>query len=164
MFSSIITAYIFWTSFSALPPMIWFYPLNELEITGYEVFVLVLFLPIILKFKRLLNFFQSKFGDYVLQFAIILCLLSFQAPDTFWRLCFIAVGAGLSITKFACDLSQNNVYSNCSAILAYTGGYLALLVTRVMFRTMTPTFNDVDTNFAIVCVGIANFFFNGTKV
>ena len=41
-----VAGYLFWTLFQALAPMIWFYPLNELEISGYEAFAVMLFSPI----------------------------------------------------------------------------------------------------------------------
>jgi len=41
----LISGYLFWTLFQALAPMIWFYPLNELEISGFEAFAICLFSP-----------------------------------------------------------------------------------------------------------------------
>jgi len=41
----LISGYLFWTLFQALAPMIWFYPLNELEISGFEIFAFCLFSP-----------------------------------------------------------------------------------------------------------------------
>jgi len=41
----LILGYLFWTLFQALAPMIWFYPLNELEISGFEAFAVCLFSP-----------------------------------------------------------------------------------------------------------------------
>jgi len=40
-----ISGHLFWTLFQALAPMIWFYPLNELEISGFEAFAVCLFSP-----------------------------------------------------------------------------------------------------------------------
>jgi len=40
-----MSGHLFWTLFQALAPMIWFYPLNELEISGFEAFALCLFSP-----------------------------------------------------------------------------------------------------------------------
>lgn len=159
----LVNGYVFWTNFSALPPMIWFYPLNELEITGYEVFVLALFAPIILKLKFILKFFQSKLGDMFLQLSTILCLLSFQAPDTFWRLCIIAVAAGLSVVKFACDFSQPDHSKKSLALFGYSTGYVALLVTRIMCRTVTPTFSDFLPNIAVVSVAFVSFISGGNS-
>ena len=42
-----LSGYVFWSLFQGLAPMIWFYPLNELEISGYEAFAVLWFLPVI---------------------------------------------------------------------------------------------------------------------
>ena len=42
-----VLAYMFWSLMHALGPMIWFYPLNALDITGYEIFCVVCFSPCI---------------------------------------------------------------------------------------------------------------------
>jgi len=43
----VIAGHLFWTLFQALAPMIWFYPLNELEISGFEAFAVCLFSPVL---------------------------------------------------------------------------------------------------------------------
>ncbi|KAI8489370.1 Protein cwh43 [Branchiostoma belcheri] len=40
-----VGGFIFWSLLHGFGPMIWFYPLNELEISGYEAFVLAAFTP-----------------------------------------------------------------------------------------------------------------------
>ena len=42
-----IIGYVYWSLVHGLGPMIWFYPLNELDITGYEVFVVACFSPML---------------------------------------------------------------------------------------------------------------------
>ena len=46
-FNFSISGYVFWCLFQGLAPMIWFYPLNDLEISGYEAFAGLWFLQII---------------------------------------------------------------------------------------------------------------------
>lgn len=53
--------YQFWTLFQAIAPMIWFYPLNELEISGYEAFALVVFSPLLLSLSFVESFFTCKY-------------------------------------------------------------------------------------------------------
>lgn len=43
-----LVGFQFWSLFHGLGPMVWYYPMNELEISGYEVFVLAWLSPIIL--------------------------------------------------------------------------------------------------------------------
>ena len=46
--SETVVGVAFWALFHGLGPMIWFYPLNELDVTGYEAFVAVVYTPILL--------------------------------------------------------------------------------------------------------------------
>lgn len=67
-----IVGYTFWSLFHALGPMIWFYPLNELDITGYEIFVVVVFSPLVWLFGSLVrNLFQKEF----FQLAMLILML-----------------------------------------------------------------------------------------
>ena len=47
LFYYTVIGYIFWSLVHGLGPMIWFYPLNELDITGYETFVAACFSPVL---------------------------------------------------------------------------------------------------------------------
>jgi hypothetical protein len=40
--------------------MIWFYPLNELEITGYEAFAVVIFSPFLVSMPFLQKIFRNR--------------------------------------------------------------------------------------------------------
>ena len=56
-----VIGYVFWSLLHALGPMIWFYPLNELDITGYEAFVLVCFSPTLFLFgEKFSQFLKSS--------------------------------------------------------------------------------------------------------
>jgi len=46
-----LVGYVFWCLFQGLAPMIWFYPLNDLEISGYEAYAALWFLQIITGIK-----------------------------------------------------------------------------------------------------------------
>ena len=61
LFQHYFSGYRFWTLFQALAPMIWFYPLNELEISGYEAFAVVIFSPLFLGIRLVESFCTNKF-------------------------------------------------------------------------------------------------------
>lgn len=72
--------------------MIWFYPLNELDITGYEVLVVLLLSPILLVIPPVRHFATSTVGLTIVRATAVLCLASFQAPTTLTRLIVLSVG------------------------------------------------------------------------
>ena len=71
LFDTVI-AFMFWNLLHALAPMIWFYPLNALDITGYEVFCLVCFSPcILLSGEKVRKLFKH---DVTMQIILLLML------------------------------------------------------------------------------------------
>jgi len=64
--------YAFWTLVHGLGPMIWFYPLNELDITGYESFVVVAFSPILFVCGKEMNQILRSFGIVTFLLALML--------------------------------------------------------------------------------------------
>lgn len=98
-----MTGYIFWSLVQHLPPMIWFYPLNELEISGYEAFAVMMFSPILFVgiVRRVC---QSRWGLAVLRLGALASLASFQAPSTLTRLVVLACGCFCIMLVFAATL------------------------------------------------------------
>ena len=77
--------------------MIWFYPLNELEISGYETFALTTLSPIFVGFGPMLKFVRSVPGLALLRILSLVGVASFQAPTTLTRLIILAVGCGTAM-------------------------------------------------------------------
>ena len=75
----VVSYYCFWTLFYGLAPMIWFYPLNELDITGYEVFAAVWLIPLITALSPVRRCVRSTVGIFVLEAGMLAGILSFQA-------------------------------------------------------------------------------------
>jgi len=100
----LLTGYIFWSIFQALAPMIWFYPLNELEISGYEAFATVWLSPILCGIPGFLSLIRNRWCLGLLRLICVGSLASFQAPSTFLRLAILASGAGVSSLVLAATL------------------------------------------------------------
>ena len=100
----LLTGYIFWSIFQALAPMIWFYPLNELEISGYEAFAAVWLSPILCGIPGFLSLIRNRWCLGLLRLICVGSLASFQAPSTFLRLAILASGAGVSSLVLAATL------------------------------------------------------------
>ncbi|WAQ99443.1 PG2IP-like protein [Mya arenaria] len=111
-----IHSYVFWCLFQGLAPMIWFYPLNELEISGYEVYAGLWFIHIITGISFIKRLVDHWFVYAFLRGLCVLALASFQAPSTLERLIdFNMLGfiAGVScfccLTCVVCDLRADLV-------------------------------------------------------
>jgi len=66
-----ISGHLFWTLFQALAPMIWFYPLNDLEISGFEAFAVCLFSPALAGLPFVGHILTGRWIVAVLRFASI---------------------------------------------------------------------------------------------
>ena len=80
--------------------MIWFYPLNELEISGYEAFVVTIFSPILTSVGLIFEFSRSIHGMAFLRALSLVGVASFQAPTTLMRLVLLAFGCGTAMLWF----------------------------------------------------------------
>lgn len=74
--------------------MIWFYPLNELEISGYETFAVVLLSPVVMKISFISRFISSPVGLTIVRLCSMVGVVSFRAPTTFSRLILLMFGCG----------------------------------------------------------------------
>lgn len=109
IYVTIFVGYVFWSLFQGLGPMIWFYPLNELDISGYEAFAATWFSPILFGIPGVMSLVQNRWVLGVLRLLIVGSLASFQAPSTLSRLMILAGGAGVSMLVLAATLWSPDV-------------------------------------------------------
>ncbi|ESP05150.1 hypothetical protein LOTGIDRAFT_208084 [Lottia gigantea] len=150
-----IDGFIFWSVFQALSPLIWFFPLNELEISGYEAFAGFWFMPIICGIPKVLRLFQTRWMIMILKLVVVGCLSSFQAATTLRRLIILATGAGVSMVIFAICLCHPNLFIRQSYFRSLIFGYFALLSGRIWFTTFIPTWWSDMTNSVVIALGVA---------
>ena len=84
--------------------MIWFYPLNELELSGYEVFALTFFAPVLTGIPGVLYLLQNRWILGLLRLFTVASLASFQAKTTLMRLVILALGTGAAMLVFTVTL------------------------------------------------------------
>ena len=80
--------------------MIWFYPLNELEISGYEAFIVTILSPILTRTNILLRFSDTIHGLTFWRALSLVGIVSFQAPTTLIRLAMLSFGCGTAMLWF----------------------------------------------------------------
>ncbi|KAL3880057.1 hypothetical protein ACJMK2_032328 [Sinanodonta woodiana] len=149
-----IHGYVFWSLFQGLGPMIWFYPLNELEISGYEAFAAMWFLPIVTGVPLILRFIQNRWVLGFLRLLSVASLASFQAPTTLSRLFILAVGAGTSMLVFTATFWNPSKRIRCSTFWGLMLGLLAFVASRVWFTSLVPTWWDQKSNSVVIAFGI----------
>lgn len=147
-----LNGYVFWSLFQGLGPMIWFYPLNELDISGYEAFAATWFSPILFGIPGVMSLVQNRWVLGVLRLLMVGSLASFQAPSTLSRLMILAGGAGVSMLVLAATLWSPDVKIRSSTFWGLFLGLLSLVTSRVWFVSFMPTWWSNQTNSAIIAL------------
>ncbi|XP_060567906.1 PGAP2-interacting protein-like [Ruditapes philippinarum] len=148
-----INGYVFWCLFQGLAPMIWFYPLNDLEISGYEAFAALWFTQILAGIPLVRIFIHKWYVLGCLRGLCVCALLSFQAPTTLSRLVTLAAGNGvatLTLTATLWSPSKRIRASTCWGLLL---GFIGFVVSRVWFTTFVPAWWSDMSNTVVVTIG-----------
>ncbi|XP_071087811.1 PGAP2-interacting protein-like [Haliotis cracherodii] len=148
-----INGFVFWSLFQALAPMIWFYPLNELEISGYEAFAAVWFCPIFCILPGFLCLIQNRWVLGLLRLVCVGCLASFQMPTTLSRLVTLAVGSGTATLVMAALLFSPSTRIRSQFYWSLMLGMFAFLSSRIWLTSFVPTWWSNSTNTAVISLG-----------
>ncbi|KAK0043047.1 PGAP2-interacting protein [Biomphalaria pfeifferi] len=149
-----IDGFIFWSIFQALAAMIWFFPLNELEISGYEAFAAVWLSPVLCLVPGVHSFLQEKKVLIVMRLLTVVCLASFQASTTLSRLVILAIGAGVSMLVLAATLWHSSMAIRYRTYWSLILGLNVFLASRVWYLTFVPTWWDNMTNSIVIAFGV----------
>lgn len=150
---SLVFGYVFWSLFQGLGPMIWFYPLNELELSGYEVFAVTFFAPVLTGIPFVLNFIQNRWVLGLIRLASVASLASFQASTTLLRLAILALGTGAAMLVFTATLWSPDPRIRCHNFWGIILGFLGFVSSRVWFVSFVPTWWDDYRNSIVITVG-----------
>ncbi|XP_033118188.1 PGAP2-interacting protein-like isoform X3 [Anneissia japonica] len=154
LISEAAIGYTFWTVFHGLAPMVWYYPLNQLEITGYEAYSLVWFSPLLCISTKFLDIIQSKTGILILRLLCVASLASFQAPTTSLRLQILAAGNFFALLLVLATWWHKSAYQRCISFWGHMLGFIALLASRIWFVSITPAWSDAFSNNVVISIGI----------
>ncbi|XP_072039997.1 PGAP2-interacting protein-like [Amphiura filiformis] len=112
--------------------MVWFYPLNELEISGYEALAVVWFIPIICTSQTIFEAIQSRTGMFVLRAVCVATIGSFQAPTTLSRLLILSVGNGAAILLLCATWWHKTSHQRLVSFWGFIIGFMALLESQYL--------------------------------
>ncbi|XP_078603076.1 PGAP2-interacting protein-like [Branchiostoma floridae x Branchiostoma japonicum] len=148
-----VLGFIFWSLLHGFGPMIWFYPLNELEISGYEAFVLAAFTPVLAGFGAVFRAVQTRWGLALLRAVMVGCVASFQAPSTLSRLVVLAMGNAAAMLVFVGTLWNKSAFQRTQSFWGLMLGYFTLLGGRIWYTSLSPAWADLTTNSVVLALG-----------
>lgn len=83
--------FLWWSVFDALFPMLWFFPLCALEVSGYEPIVILWFSPILALWSPVRRALATPAALLVLRLLTLVGVASYQSPTSLSRLIVLAV-------------------------------------------------------------------------
>ncbi|XP_078371026.1 PGAP2-interacting protein-like [Oculina patagonica] len=152
--AEMILGYVWWSLFHGIAPMIWFYPLNELEISGYEAFVITILSPIFTGISMLLQFSGTIHGLAFWRVLSLVGVASFQAPTTLIRLVMLASGCGTAMLWFCGMIWSKDPKERLLSFWGLILGLFLLLVLRISYITVNPIWSDVTSNRVVLLIAV----------
>ncbi len=156
----IINSYIFWTVYTAIPLLLWYFPLWYMGISGYEIVIILYTSPIILFIKPLRNFL-SKFPQILNLLTVGLGIGSYLVKEPSTRLLTVSAGGAFASISLATlfDQSDKIPYLSLFNGCGFTLGLILSSISKFAFYTNNPAWpimneNNGGLNLIVLIIGI----------
>ncbi|CAN6638693.1 protein Cwh43p [Trichomonascus vanleenenianus] len=135
---AILNGYTFWTVLTALPLLIWYFPLWHMGISGYEAFLLTIVAPVLL----LVPFVRNMFA-YFHRLPLLLTtvgIASFWAKKPEVRLELVGLAAGFAAISLAINFwgISNKPYGGTHRGTAFSLGLILSAISKFACYTNNP--------------------------
>eukprot|EP00118_Oscarella_pearsei_P012108 m.86124 g.86124 ORF g.86124 m.86124 type:complete len:758 (+) comp36491_c0_seq1:34-2307(+) len=146
--------FIWWSLFYALAPLVWFFPLNELDITGYEALIALLLSPVFLGVAFIRRLAFTARGLALLRLMAVLSLASYRMSTLISRLAVLSLGNAVSNVALCSVWHSTPSKQRFQSLWGFLLGHFLLLTARIWWVSVNPVWFDNTVNTAAVIVGL----------
>lgn len=136
--AAILNFFVFWSVLTSLPLLVWYFPLWNMGISGYESALLAILAPVILVIPSVRTFFAHT--PQIAQLLSTAAIASYLVYKPSWRLELVAFGSAFACISFANQFwtSSVNPVAGLHKATAFSLGLVLSSISKYAFYTNNP--------------------------
>lgn len=138
LLASTLNFFIFWSVLTSLPLLIWYFPLWNMGISGYEAALVSIVSPLLLLIPFFRNFFA--FSPQIPQLLTVVGVAAFSTLKPEWRLELVAFGAAFGCISLANQFWGISIkpFAGVHRATAFSLGLILSSIAKYAFYTNNP--------------------------